>query len=102
MLWFSGALDFRPEVDQSIWSKRWQVFLTLLLEAGNTRTFDFMQVQYWHQWVEGKTSSALVAMSETATCASGVFVFVPMADREHHHHAPKATVADNHRMCQVE
>ena len=32
----------RPEEDQSIWSKRRQGFVALLIQAGNTRTFDFM------------------------------------------------------------
>ena len=64
-----------------------------------------------HNWVEEKT--AQVAMSQDilgneqkdfATCASGIFVyiFLPMAEGKHHHHAPKGAAADNHRVCQVE
>ena len=38
---------FHPEEDQSIWLKCRQGFLTLLLQAGNTRTFDFIPLLFF-------------------------------------------------------
>ena len=47
---------FRHEEDQSIWLKCRQGFLTLLLQAGNTRTFDFIPLLFlalYASWFPG-------------------------------------------------